>query len=352
MDISNNDERPIEKDLPSDERSGQPLPIDGDQHHFQTDAEPQIEQVLLQQDSLTVQDLSEQVCDEPSDEPSSDDTLDGEIEPAASVKNERRIDSFRRHRRSGKRVTIRGAKFIGSFDILAILKVFGFVILFSLFLELPQIALGYFMGISFSDLLKGVAPDENKMLINFIFGLLLLVVSIGIVFMAIRSRYGSFVEYLGLKPAKVKHYAITLITLFGVLYAVSLIINLFTGTVEQEFTDDMAKMLDMIIGSRVLLFVVVFQIVVVASVWEEILFRGYMQRALIDTGLGVMLSIGITSAVWALLHQQYDSSGILIIFTMGIVLGYARHITGSLHLAIAVHALKNAIAVFLWLLIT
>ena len=77
---------------------------------------------------------------------------------------------------------------------------------------------------------------------------------------------------------------------------------------------------------------------------EELLFRGFLHRSWAPSWLGVPGTIVLTSALWAALHQQYNSIGILCIFLMGLIFGWARQRSGSTALTIVLHALNNLIA--------
>ena len=83
---------------------------------------------------------------------------------------------------------------------------------------------------------------------------------------------------------------------------------------------------------------------VVAPITEELLFRGFLHRSWARSWLGVPGTIVLTSALWAALHQQYNSIGILCIFLMGLIFGWARQRSGSTALTIVLHALNNLIA--------
>jgi uncharacterized protein len=87
--------------------------------------------------------------------------------------------------------------------------------------------------------------------------------------------------------------------------------------------------------------------VVVAPVTEELLFRGFLHRSWAASWLGLSGTIVLTSALWAVLHQQYNALGILCIFLMGLVLGWARQRSGSTRLTIMLHALNNLLAMIL-----
>lgn len=58
-------------------------------------------------------------------------------------------------------------------------------------------------------------------------------------------------------------------------------------------------------------------LIVVAPVWEELFFRGFMHRGL-AAGLGAKPAILICSASWALMHVQYNMVLIFWIFLVGL----------------------------------
>ena len=52
----------------------------------------------------------------------------------------------------------------------------------------------------------------------------------------------------------------------------------------------------------------------------------------------------MTSALWAVLHQQYNVLGILFIFVMGLIFGWLRQRSGSTTLPIVLHTINNLLA--------
>lgn len=84
-----------------------------------------------------------------------------------------------------------------------------------------------------------------------------------------------------------------------------------------------------------------FATVVVAPMFEETFFRGFLFRGLAESRLGVTGTILVTAAIWASIHLQYGAYEIAWIFVLGILLGAARHRTGSLWVPLAIHAAVN-----------
>jgi hypothetical protein len=81
-----------------------------------------------------------------------------------------------------------------------------------------------------------------------------------------------------------------------------------------------------------------------APLFEELFFRGFLFRGLCGSALGAAGAIVVTAALWALIHVQYDGYEIASIFAFGLVLGIARHRSGSTWTPIGMHALLNFIA--------
>jgi membrane protease YdiL (CAAX protease family) len=87
-----------------------------------------------------------------------------------------------------------------------------------------------------------------------------------------------------------------------------------------------------------------FAIVVVAPIFEEIFFRGFLFQGIRYSRLGPMGAIGITSLLWAVIHLQYDIYGITTVFALGLLFGIARLKTDSIHLLMVMHSLTSLVA--------
>jgi membrane protease YdiL (CAAX protease family) len=85
-------------------------------------------------------------------------------------------------------------------------------------------------------------------------------------------------------------------------------------------------------------------IVVMAPVFEEVFFRGFMFAGLERSRLGGVGTIVLTALAWAAIHLQYDLYGIATIFVLGLLLGAVRLKTRSVLLTIGLHATINLIA--------
>jgi len=90
--------------------------------------------------------------------------------------------------------------------------------------------------------------------------------------------------------------------------------------------------------------VLLLAIIVVAPIFEEIFFRGFLFQGIRYSRLGSMGAIGMTSFFWAIIHLQYDAYGMTTIFALGLLFGIARLKTDSIHLLMVMHSLTGLVA--------
>jgi hypothetical protein len=84
---------------------------------------------------------------------------------------------------------------------------------------------------------------------------------------------------------------------------------------------------------------------VMAPIFEEVFFRGFLFQGIRASRLGAIGAISLTASLWALIHVQYAWYDMLYIFGFGLLLGYAQLKTHSLYVPIAMHAFNNLLAV-------
>lgn len=92
--------------------------------------------------------------------------------------------------------------------------------------------------------------------------------------------------------------------------------------------------------------------ILLAPMFEEIIFRGCGFRLWRHTGLGLHGTLLLTSVLFMLMHiHQYSWFVLMLIFFFGVLLGLAREKTGSLLIPLLLHTLNNVFAVVLiiWL---
>ncbi len=81
--------------------------------------------------------------------------------------------------------------------------------------------------------------------------------------------------------------------------------------------------------------------ILVAPAGEEVMFRGFLFHGWVRSQRAVWPAIVVISLLWAGLHIQYDWTGVLQIFVIGLFLGWTRWRTGSMLLTFVLHALFN-----------
>ncbi len=84
--------------------------------------------------------------------------------------------------------------------------------------------------------------------------------------------------------------------------------------------------------------------VVLAPLWEELAFRGFLLSALAQTRLGFWGAALIANSLWTLLHWGYSAPGMISVFVAGLILSWLVWRTGSIKTPIAAHAIGNAVA--------
>ena len=85
-------------------------------------------------------------------------------------------------------------------------------------------------------------------------------------------------------------------------------------------------------------------LVIIAPVAEELIFRGWLYGKMRES-LGVWLSILLVSALFGLVHFQWNVG--VNVFAMSIVLCGLREITGTIYAVTLLHILKNGVAFYL-----
>ncbi len=84
-----------------------------------------------------------------------------------------------------------------------------------------------------------------------------------------------------------------------------------------------------------------------APVFEEVFIRGFLFEGIRCSRLRSIGAVVLTTLVWTILHIQYHPRVLIEIFFFGLLLGIARHKTGSTYLTMAMHSLNNLVAIVL-----
>jgi len=87
---------------------------------------------------------------------------------------------------------------------------------------------------------------------------------------------------------------------------------------------------------------VVIAAVILAPLWEEFTFRGFLLSALAKSRLGYWPAAVISTLIWTTLHAAYSWPGLASVFLAGLGLSWIMKRTGSMRAAVTVHGVINA----------
>jgi len=92
------------------------------------------------------------------------------------------------------------------------------------------------------------------------------------------------------------------------------------------------------------MWVLLFAVIFMAPLVEEVVFRGFLLKGFSQTFMGKYGAIVVTSLLWAMLHLQYELAYVAVIFVVGLVFGYARFKTNSIFTPLMMHFFMNLVA--------
>ena len=103
-------------------------------------------------------------------------------------------------------------------------------------------------------------------------------------------------------------------------------------------------MLNIEYPNRLSIYLLLFSVMFMAPLIEEVVFRGFLLKGFSKTFMGAEGAVALTSLLWAVMHLQYEFAYVAVIFMIGLVFGYARIKTGSLFVPMTMHMVMNGIA--------
>lgn len=144
--------------------------------------------------------------------------------------------------------------------------------------------------------------------------------------------------YLALDKLPNKTTVLIFISLFA-LY------HLIDSWLAQYSSDSIPEIILELISTTNFIFIACFTTVVTVPIIEEVIFRGFLFKAVQTSKYGAIGAILITSLLFTLMHAyQYDPLDLIGLFISALILGYARFMSNSLYLPILLHMLQNLIA--------
>lgn len=159
---------------------------------------------------------------------------------------------------------------------------------------------------------------------------------LAVLWAAIRIARQRFTEYLALNWPSRDEIVRGLAVSFAFLLA-WIALSFLTGQETPAFVIDSYRSA----RDAGLLWLLLIGFCVAAPVTEEFVVRGLLYRGWSQSFLGPVGAIVLSSALWALIHQQYSWYYICQIFLVGLIFGHLRRRSGSTWLTVIAHGFFN-----------
>ncbi|MEN6668868.1 CPBP family intramembrane glutamic endopeptidase [Psychrobacter sp. B38] len=173
---------------------------------------------------------------------------------------------------------------------------------------------------------------------------LLVAISVAI----IRLRGGRSRQYLALKPFSWA-VSIRMLGLLLIFMIVSQVLTYFLDETPLAFVDPLYQSVSSV-------WLLVLAMVIVAPLYEELVFRGVLWSAITeqftDSSVryhGELVASVVTSLIFAVIHLQYGLYEISTIVILALIFCYARFRSGSLLLPMLLHVVNNGVAMWQYL---
>lgn len=161
----------------------------------------------------------------------------------------------------------------------------------------------------------------------------------------IQLRGGNSRQYLALKSFSLT-IAVGLLGVLLLFMVASQALTYILDKVPSAFVDPLYDSVSSV-------WLLVIAIVVVAPLYEELIFRGLLWQAIaeqFDKSRGTVIASIVTSLLFAIIHLQYGVYEISTIIVLALIFCYARFKSGSLLLPMILHVVNNGAAMGLYLL--
>ena len=164
---------------------------------------------------------------------------------------------------------------------------------------------------------------------------------------AIRPTRTPFADYLALRWTSRSNLFIGVVSLTLLVVGWDLVSRALGREVTPGFMGEVLKSAQA--DGALWLLVVAFCIA--APVSEEILARGFLYRGWSESFLRPTGAILLSSAVWTMMHLQYNWFFLAQVFSIGLLLGYLRYVSNSTWLTVILHGFNNLAATIqtIWL---
>lgn len=209
---------------------------------------------------------------------------------------------------------------------------------------------GAFIGIKFTGIKEALNKSSYKSYYFSIMFLIQWIIMLTPLFILTFRKYKFTLEGFGFSKVKILQILKLVLSGYLLYLGISFIVNLiiiYTGIKIPGFQIQ-EKLLPILGENTLSLIIAGILIVLVAPILEEIFFRGFLLRTLVNKW-GIVLGSIISSALFAVLHLQFGS--IIPIFILGLIINWMVIRSKSILPSIFFHVFNNAIAFTIELLI-
>jgi membrane protease YdiL (CAAX protease family) len=167
------------------------------------------------------------------------------------------------------------------------------------------------------------------------------------IWLATRLARTPFADYLALNGTSWKNYLIGAAMLIVLIFAWDMFSRALGRDVAPGFMGEVLKSAQ----ADGALWLLVIAFCVGAPMTEEFFVRGFLYRGWSESFLRPLGAIVLSSAVWTLMHLQYDWFFLGEVFSIGLLLGWLRRRYNSTWLTVFIHGLNNLAATLqgIWL---
>ena len=201
-----------------------------------------------------------------------------------------------------------------------------------------------------SDIFFFGSNDGTVVSISIMIGCVLLMAISALI---VRMRGGNFTQYLALKP-----FSLTVgMGMIGLL----LIFMIGSQALTYMLDETPLSFVDPLYQSVSSVWLLIFAMVIVAPIYEELIFRGLLWSAIAEQFTspsdfllklehrGAIVASLVTSLIFAVIHLQYGLYEISTIVVLALIFCYARIKSGSLILPMLLHIINNGAAMWQYL---
>ncbi len=200
----------------------------------------------------------------------------------------------------------------------------------------------FILSIIFAGGLLYTNLDVDRIVYTVAFQTLLSLSILGLVYVIVTKKYNtSFPEAFGITRSGMPGFVNRGILVTAIILITTTFIGLFFSLFD---SGNQGNPYSQMTGDRLRWFTILA--IFFAPIVEEIFFRGFMQPAIIKK-TGVFWGILITALIFGVSHTQYLEFGaaMVSVTAIGLILGIARHKTGSVMPGIFAHFFNNILAV-------